>query len=63
MVHVHSGNLFSSGNFDEEVEEYKNLRVSEVINRSQTEKVAKKKYATKLMLNNPYDEVNIIRRQ
>ena len=45
------------------MEEYKNLRVSDFANQTQTEKVVKKKYAAKLMLNNPYDEVNIMRRQ
>ena len=63
MVIADGGQLYSSGNFDEEVEEHKNLRVSEFGNQTQTEKVVKKKYAAKLMLNNPYDEVNIMRRQ
>ena len=31
--------------------------------RPQTEKVVKKNYAKLMMLNNPYDEVNIMRRQ
>ena len=63
VVIADGGQLQSSGNFDEEVEEHKNLRVSEFANQSQTEKVVKKKYPAKLMINNPYDEVNIIRRQ
>ena len=39
------------------------MRVTEVMQRPQTEKVVKKNYAKLMMLNNPYDEVNIMRRQ